>query len=72
MERRFGDAIGANSPLRQRRRGDPIAALFVAVHEFGSGTSRHFAARPNLVAVGAKPTSIKRINQARIVSTHPK
>jgi transposase len=33
MERRFVDAIGANSPLRQRRRGDRIAALFVAVHE---------------------------------------
>src|SRR6266850_3123243 len=37
MERRFDDAIGANSPLRQRRRGDRIAALFVAVHESGSG-----------------------------------
>ena len=28
-------------------------APVVAVHEFGSGTSRHFGARQNLVAIGA-------------------
>jgi hypothetical protein len=40
-----------------------LAVPFLTAHESASGTSRHFAALPDLVAIGAWRTSINRINQ---------
>jgi putative ABC transport system substrate-binding protein len=40
-------------PPRDRRRGDRIVTLLAAAHGSGSGTSRHFAAMQNLVAIAA-------------------